>query len=105
MRKYIITESQNKLLKRVRRIQELRDTILFQTEIQDPCNFSDGDEYAYTCIGEGMRFFFGDEDYEREDDVFSDEERNEGRDEIEKLMFDEYYDDFVELWYEISDEC
>jgi hypothetical protein len=105
MKKYIITESQNKFLKRIRRIGELRDIIQFQVQIQDPCNFSDGDEYAHFCINEGMRFFFGDEDYERDDDVFSDEERNEGREEIEKLMFDDYYDDFVELWNEISDDC
>ena len=44
--KIIITETQNKtLLKRLRRIQEVRDTIEFQMEIQDPCNFEDGDEF------------------------------------------------------------
>jgi hypothetical protein len=101
--KIIITETQNKtLLKRLRRIQEVRDTIDFQTEIQDPCNFEDGEEYADFCIGEGISFFYGDENYEREDDTFADEDENEdsGREEIEKLMNEEYYDYLVKLWEE-----
>ena len=101
--KIIITETQNKtLLKRLRRIQEVRDTIDFQTEIQDPCNFEDGEEYADFCIGEGISFFYGDENYEREDDTFADEDENDdsGREEIEKLMNEEYYDYLVKLWEE-----
>jgi hypothetical protein len=101
--KIIITETQNKtLLKRLRRIQEVRDTIDFQTEIQDPCNFEDGEEYADFCIGEGISFFYGDENYEREDDTFADEDENEdsGREQIEKLMNEEYYDYLVKLWEE-----
>ena len=79
--KYIITEKQNKeLLKRLRRIQEVRETIDYQTEIQDPCNFDDGEEYADFCICEGLSFFYGDEGYEREDDTFEDEDEN-GEDE------------------------
>jgi hypothetical protein len=101
--KIIITETQNKtLLKRLRRIQEVRDTIDFQTEIQDPCNFEDGEEYADFCIGEGISFFYGDENYEREDDTFADEDENEdsGRELIEQLMNEEYYDYLVKLWEE-----
>ena len=106
--KIIITETQNKtLLKRLRRIQEVRDTIDFQTEIQDPCNFEDGEEYADFCIGEGISFFYGDENYEREDDTFADEDENEdsGREEITQLMNGEYYDELVSLWEEWSDDC
>jgi hypothetical protein len=56
--KIIITETQSKaLLKRLRRIQGLRDSIEYQMEVQDPCNFEDGDEYADFCIGEGLSFF------------------------------------------------
>jgi hypothetical protein len=104
--KYIITETQSKtLLKRLRRVQEVRDTIEYQLEIQDPCNFSDGEEYADFCIGEGLSFFYGDENYEREDDTFADEDENEdhGRDEITDLMYEEYYDELVSLWEET--EC
>ena len=106
--KIIITETQNKtLLKRLRRIQEVRDTIEYQMEVQDPCNFEDGDEYADFCIGEGISFFYGDENYEREDDTFADEDENEdsGREEIEKLMAEEYYDELVSLWEEWSEDC
>jgi len=106
--KILITETQNKtLLKRLRRIQEVRDTIEFQMEVQDPCNFDDGNEYAEFCIEEGLRFFYGDEDYEREDDIFADEDENEdsGREEITQLMNDEYYEEFVNQWDEWIDDC
>ena len=106
--KIIITETQNEsLLKRLRRVQEVRDTIEFQMEVQDPCNFDDGDEYAEFCIGQGLSFFYGDEDYEREDDMFADEDENEdnGREEITQLMTDEYYDELVSLWDEYSEDC
>jgi hypothetical protein len=104
----VITESQNKtLLKRLRRVQEVRDTINFQTEIQDPCDFEDGEEYADFCINEGISFFYGDENYEREDDTFADENENDdsGRDVITDLMYDEYYDDLVSLWNEYGSDC
>jgi hypothetical protein len=106
--KIIITEMQSQsLLKRLRRIQEVRDTIEYQMEIQDPCNFDDGEEYADFCINEGISFFYGDENYEREDDTFDDEDEYEdnGREEIEQLMNDEYYDELVSLWDEYSGEC
>lgn len=106
--KIIITETQNEaLLKRLRRVQEVRDTIEFQMEVQDPCNFDDGDEYAEFCIGQGLSFFYGDEDYEREDDMFADEDENEdnGREEITQLMTDQYYDELVSLWDEYSEDC
>lgn len=104
----IITEAQSEtLLKRLRRIQEVRDTIEWQMEVQDPCNFEDSEEYADFCIGEGLRFFYGDEDYEREDDIFTDEDENEdsGRKEITELMNDEYYDELVSLWDDYSENC
>ena len=106
--KIIITEKQSKaLLKRLRRIQEVRDTIEYQMEVQDPCNFEDGDEYAEFCIGEGLSFFYGDDGYEEEDDIFADEDENEdnGREEITQLMNDEYYEEFVNQWDEWSDDC
>ena len=97
--KIIISEDQSKeLRKRLRRIQEVRNIIEYQTEIQDPCNFEDGDEYADFCIDEGIKFFYGDEGYEREDGVFADEEEDYGREEITKLMYDEFYDYLVGLW-------
>ena len=106
--KIIITETQNKtLLKRLRRIQEVRDSIEYQMEIQDPCNFDDGEEYADFCIGVGLSFFYGDENFEREDDIFADEDENEdnGRFQIEQLMIDKYFDKLVSLWDKYSEDC
>lgn len=105
--KIIITETQSKtLLKRLRRIQELRDSIEYQIEIHDPNNFEDGNEYADFCIGEGLSFFYGDDGYEEEDDdIFADEDEDEdnGREEITQLMNDEYYEELVNQWDEWSD--
>ena len=85
-------------LKRLRRIQEVRNTIEFQTEVQDPYNFDDGEEYADFCIGEGLSFFYGDEGYEREDDIFQDEKEHHLRDEISSMMYEEFFDYLVGLW-------
>jgi hypothetical protein len=94
-----IYESKSKgELKRLRRIQEVRDIIEFQTEIQDPHNFDDGEEYADFCIGEGLSFFYGDEGYEREDDIFKDEDEDHLRDEISSMMYEEFFDYLVGLW-------
>ena len=106
--KIILTETQSKsLIKRLRRISEVRDTIEYQMEIQDPCNFDDGEEYADFCIGVGLSFFYGDENFEREDDIFADEDENEdnGRFEIEQLMIDKYFDKLVSLWDKYSEDC
>jgi hypothetical protein len=92
-------------LKRLRRIHEVSDTIEFQMEIQDPCNFEDGDEYAEFCIGEGLSFFYGDEGYERTDDTFNDETEDYLRDYITDMMYTEYFDELVALWDENNDEC
>jgi len=91
-------------IKRLRRVQEVRDIIEYQMEIQDPVNFDDGEEYADFCIGEGMRFFYGDENYEREDDFFVDEAEDYMRDEIEEMMYKEYYNDLVEFWEESNED-
>ena len=91
-------------LKRLRRIQEVRNTIDFQTEVQDPCNFDDGEEYADFCIGEGLNFFYGDEGYEREDEIFQDEEEDHLRDEITEMMYKEYFDYLSNLWNENKDD-
>ena len=85
-------------IKRLRRVQEVRDTIEYQMEIQYPINFDDGEEFADFCIGEGMRFFYGDENYEREDNLFADEAEDYMRGEIEEMMYNEYYNELVEFW-------
>lgn len=92
-------------IKRLRRIQEVRDIIDYQTEIQDPCNFDDGEEYADFCIDTGISFFYGDEGYERTDDVFNDETEDHLRDRITEMMYTEYFDYLLTFWEEESGDC
>ena len=72
--KIIITEKQNKeILKRLRRIEELRESIEFQTEIHDPCDrgfFPDSESYADFCIDEALCFFYKDEDCGDDEDDY-----------------------------------
>lgn len=97
-----------------RKIQELRDLINNQVEMQDPCNFDDGDEYADFCISQGMGFFFGydpwsDTDYDDDDDEnIADDKPEINMDEYNEInneMTNEFYDELVALWDEYSDEC
>jgi len=112
--KIIITEKQNKeILKRLRRIEELRESIEFQTEIHDPCDrdfFPDAESYVDFCIGEALCFFYKDDncgddedDYYDDEDDYSDREENDEDDysdrvEIEELMYKEFEDYLKELW-------
>ena len=101
--KIIITESQNKIFQRLRRLQELRDIIEYQTEIQYLCNFDDGDEYASFCIDQGLSFFYKDEGYNDSDEEIDYDDQPE-REEVANLMYKEYYDDLVSMWEE-DNEC
>jgi hypothetical protein len=88
-------------ISRIRRLQVLRDSIDFQTEIHDPCNFDDGEEYVDFCISEGLGFFYGDEGYDDDEEYeknYDITDTQEEREEIEKLMYDEYFDKLAELW-------
>jgi|688.fasta_scaffold166044_4 hypothetical protein len=88
-------------INRLRRLQELRDSIDFQTEIHDPCNFDDGEEYADFCINEGLSFFYGDEGYDDDyNENYDITDTQEEREEVEKLMYDEYFDMLSEAWEE-----
>ena len=102
--KIIISESQSKeVLKRLRRLEELRESIEFQTEIHNPCDesyFEDGDEYADFCINEALCFFYKDENCGDDDDDEEDydEDDQSDREEVSKLMYEEFYDYLVGLW-------
>ena len=89
-------------ISRLRRLQELRDIIEFQLEVQWPCNFDDGEEYADFCISEGLGFFYGDEGYTDDEEEYEKDynlmDTQEERDEVEKLMYKEYFDMLSEEW-------
>lgn len=113
--KIIITESQkSKIFQRLRRISELRESIEFQNEVQDPCNFDDGEEYADFCIDTAFCFFYQDEncrDYDDEDYDEEYENKQENyddfseRDELYQLLYEEYFFKLKEFWKEYSINC
>ena len=100
--KIIISESQSKeVLKRLRRLEELRESIEYQTEIHDPCDesyFADGDEYADFCINEALCFFYKDENCGDDEGEDHDEDDQSDREEVSKIMYEEFYDYLVGLW-------
>ena len=109
------TKPDQKTIDRLRRLQELRDSIEYQTEIQDPCNFDDGEEYADFCIGQGLRFFYKDEGYTDDDDDedyddydddinYSEIEQHPEREEVTNLMYEEFYDYLSKLWEDFNEE-
>lgn len=95
-------------INRLRRLQELRDSIDFQTEVHNPCVFDDGEEYADFCISEGLGFFYGDEGYDDDEEYeknYDITDTQEEREEVEKLMYDEYFDKLVKFWKEDIENC
>jgi hypothetical protein len=104
--KIIISENQLiglKLRRRGVEIDKIGDIIEYQTEIQDPCTFEDGEEYADFCINQGISFYYCDENYCDEDDEDykePTEEMIEVREEVETYLNEKYYDYLVNLWEE-----
>ena len=104
-------EIPNRLLRRGVELEELEkigDIIEYQTEVQDPCDFDDEEDYADFCIGQGLHFYYCDEGYCDEDDedyVEPPVEMVEVRDEVGEYIYKKYYDYLVEIYYDISDDC
>ena len=89
-------------------LQKIGDIIEYQTEIQDPCNFDDEEEYALFCIVQGIRFYYCDEGYcdEDDDDYFEPtEEMWEVRDEVGRYFENKYYDYLVEFYNDSNKDC
>ena len=102
----VISESREMSIKLLRRFEELEkigDSIEFQTEIQDPCDFEDEEDYADFCIGQGLYFYYNDdedEDYETPSD-----EMFEVRDEVEDYLQEKYYDYLVGIYNDLVTDC
>ena len=107
----VISESREMSIKLKRRFSELEkigDIIEYQTEIQDPCDFDDEEDYADFCIGQGLHFYYCDEGYCDEDDedyVEPSVGMVEVRDEVGEYIYKKYYDELVEIYYDISEDC
>ena len=106
--KIIITESQElrlRLLRRGAELEKIGNIIEYQTEIQDPCDFEDEDDYADFCILEGIHFYYCDEGYCDEEEDEDSEEREgppesmiEVRDEVENYMEEKYHEYLVGIY-------
>jgi hypothetical protein len=108
--KIIITEEQMMSLRLRRRgveIQKIIDTIEYQKEIQHPCDFEDGEDYADFCIGQGFHFYYCDEGYCDEDEEEEHEipdDMLELREEVEDFLTDMYSEEFITEWNEFTEE-
>lgn len=102
----VITESREMSIRLKRRFSELEkigDSIEFQTEIQDPCDFEDENDYADFCIGQGLYFYYNDE--EVEDYENPSEEMVEVRDEVEEYLEEKYHDYLVDIYNDLVKDC
>jgi len=102
----IINESSEipiRLLRRGVELEKIGDIVEYQTEIQDPCDFEDEEDYADFCILQGIHFYYCDEGYCDEDEDTEDYEGPspamvEVRNEVEQYIYDKYYDYLVGIY-------
>ena len=77
-------------------LEKIGNIIEYQTEIQDPCDFEDEEDYADFCIGQGLSFYYNDE--EVDDYEYPSEEMVDAREEVEEYLHKKFYDYLVELY-------
>lgn len=102
----VINESSEipiRLLRRGVELEKIGDIVEYQTEINDPCDFEDEEDYSDFCILQGIHFYYCDEGYCDEDEDTEDYEGPspamvEVRDEVEQYIYDKYYDYLVGLY-------
>lgn len=99
------SETPIRLLRRRVELEKIGDIIEYQTEIQDPCDFEDEDDYADFCILQGIHFYYCDEGYCDEDEETEDyegpsESMIEIRDEVENYMEEKFHDYLVGIYNE-----
>ena len=77
-------------------LEKIGNIIEYQTEIQDPCDFEDEEDYADFCVGQGLSFYYNDE--EEEDVEEPSEEMVDAREEVEEYLHKKFYDYLVGLY-------
>jgi hypothetical protein len=92
-----------RLLRRGVELEKIGDIIEYQTEIQDPCDFEDKDDYADFCIGQGIHFYYNDD--EDEEYEYSSDDMFEIRDEVENYIDNKYYNYLVEIYNDLVENC
>lgn len=96
-------EMSTKLRRRFSELEKIGDIIEYQTEIQDPCDFEDETDYADFCIGQGLTFYYNDE--EDEDYEYPPDEMVEVRDEVEGYLEEKYHDYLVDIYNDLVENC
>jgi hypothetical protein len=82
----------------------IKETILYQTEIQDPDNFEDAEEYADFCISTSFDMYYN-EEYDDEDNDDDYDDYSESEKNLINDLYDElHYELYDELHYELYDE-
>ena len=92
-----------KLKRRFSELEKISDIIEFQTEIQDPCDFEDEDDYADFCIGQGISWYYNDQ--ELEDGVYPSVEMVDVREEVEEYLQEKFYDYLVDIYNDLIERC
>ena len=100
-------EMSARLKRRFTELEKIGDIIEYQTEIQDPCDFEDEEDYADFCIGQGIHFYYCDDDYcdEDDDDEQPSEEMIDVRNEVEDYIQEKYYDYLVGIYNDLVTGC
>ena len=104
--KIIISEEQMMSLKLRRRgveIDKIGDIIEYQTEIQDPCDFEDAEDYADFCINEGLNFYYNDEELDDYPDPSV--EMVDVREEVEEYLREKFYDYLSDIYNDLIEKC
>lgn len=92
-----------KLRRRGVELEKIGNIIEFQTEIQDPCDFEDADDYIDFCIGQGLNFYYNDE--EEEDVEEPSEEMVDVREEVEKYLQEKYHNYLLDIYNDLIERC
>ena len=100
-------EMSARLKRRFTELEKIGDIIEYQTEIQDPCDFEDEEDYADFCIGQGIHFYYCDDDYcdEDDDDEQPSEEMIDVRNEVEDYIQEKYYNYLVGFYNDLVTSC
>lgn len=96
-------EMSTRLKRRFSELEKIGESIEYQTEIQDPCNFEDENDYADYCIGQGLYFYYNDD--EDEDYENPPEEMVEVRDEVQDYLEEKYHDYLVDIYNDLVKDC
>ena len=96
-------EMSTRLKRRFAELEKIGDIIEYQTNIQYPCDFEDEDDYADFCIGQGLNFYYNDE--ELDDYEYPSEEMVDVRDEVEEYLEEKYHDYLVDIYNDLVKDC